>query len=776
MSFPPTVGRYRIDRVLGSGAFASVWLGHDDALEAQVAIKVLSGSLIDDLDVRNRFLEEARILRRADSERLVRVHDIGELPDGRPYFVMSYADRGTLADRMRERPLPVFEALVLAEEIAYGVEVINALGVIHRDLKPSNVLFQSTRDGGEKLLIADLGLAKALAHASGAFTLPVGTPGYMSPEQARFGGGLDVRADVYGLGALTYHMLTGRPPGPAPVKVPPSALREGIPPAFDQVILRSLEVEREKRWPTAEAFAEALSTLRPTMPPGTRHPMKAETSNLDSTIKDEYVGPQRPAPPSESRRPVAGPGQVTPGQAPAADPSAATGQPGTPQGGPYPARAEPRGPQQGQPQPGPYGPPGGYSAEPQRGGGPVPPTPERPVAPGQPRAPFPVEPEPPTREDQTASDDDILTSEMRVPPRPGDRPGPPGGVPDDEKTIVDQPGQARPPGGGPQYRPGEPPGSPDDDRTVAVPIPSAYQGPSGPSPEPPPADEDKTTVLPTPQPPHGGGGPGHPPPHGHAQGPSPTGFQPPQPGSEQAPRPAGGPMGKLKNVRLAGRSGGPAGARAGGGDRRQNKLMTPMIITAIVLSIALVGGLLLGTLFNEGDGGGDRNGASKQPAPPQDFVQIADPSGKIRLAAPNAWPLQSAERTWSTSVAALTDPKARPVLRATPNAAAFKGDGRSPGVFVGLTTDTAAGKLPPPGLIRHPQCTKGAQENYVSPDKALSGTIIRFTACKVGTPSVTEAGLRDKSGTFGAWVRIKETDNRNLTKTILDNLKLAAPE
>ncbi|MFI0454022.1 serine/threonine protein kinase [Actinomadura sp. 6N118] len=816
MSFPPTVGRYRIDRVLGSGAFASVWLGHDDALEAQVAIKVLSGSLIDDLDVRNRFLEEARILRRADSERLVRVHDIGELPDGRPYFVMSYADRGTLADRMRERPLPVYDALVLAEEIAYGVEVINALGVIHRDLKPSNVLFQSTRDGGEKLLIADLGLAKALAHASGAFTLPVGTPGYMSPEQARFGGGLDVRADVYGLGALTYHMLTGRPPGPAPVKSPPSALREGIPPALDQVILRALEVEREKRWPTAEAFAEALSTLRPTMPPGTPHPMRAEPPSLDSTIQDEYVGPQRPASPGESRRPVAGAGQVTPGQAPpAADrpqpgagaPAgpgpAGTGQPGSPRpgapqpgapqpgaaqpgaaqpGAPYPGGAQPGGPQQERPgQAGQYGPPGGYPAEQQRGGRPVPPAPEQPVAPGQPRAPFPVEPEPPTREDRTAADDDIRTSEMRVPPRPGDRPGPHGGVPEDEKTIVDQPGPARPPGGGgPQYGPGEPPASPDDDRTVAVPLPPTYQAPPGPGPQMPPDDEDKTTVLPTPQPPHGGG-PGYPPPHGHAQGPLPTGFQPPRPGGEQPPRPPGGPMGRLKNVRLPGRSGGtggPAGARAGAGDRKQNKLMTPMIIAAIVLSIALVGGLLLGTLFNDGGGGGGGggNGQPKQPGLPQDFVQIADPSGKIRLAAPNAWPLQSAERTWSTSVAALNDSKARPVLRATPSAAAFKGDGTSPGVFVGLTTDTAAGKLPPPRLIRHTQCTKGAQENYVSPDKALSGTITRFTACKVGTPSVTEIGLRDKSGTFGAWVRIKETDNRNLAKTILDNLKLAAPE
>jgi serine/threonine protein kinase len=302
VSIPSSVGRYRIDRVLGSGAFASVWLGYDETLAAPVAIKVLAGSLLDDLDVRNRFLEEARILRRADSERLVRVHDIGELPDGRPYFVMSYADRGTLADRMRERPLPVSEALSLAEEIAYGVEVINRLGIIHRDLKPSNILFQTSSDGSERLLIADLGLAKALAHASGAFTLPVGTPGYMSPEQARFGGGLDVRADVYGLGALTYHLLTGRPPGPAPVQITPTQLRPELSAAFDEVILRALEADREKRWPTAEAFARALSTLRPTEAP------KPEAQRPE---------PQRSAPPQDATRVEGGP--YTPRHGPEAE-------------------------------------------------------------------------------------------------------------------------------------------------------------------------------------------------------------------------------------------------------------------------------------------------------------------------------------------------------------------------------------------------------------------------------------------------------------------------
>ncbi|ROO90223.1 serine/threonine protein kinase [Actinocorallia herbida] len=304
---PSAVGRYRIDRVLGQGAFASVWLGLDDDLNDQVAIKVLSGALLDDLDVRNRFLEEARILRRADSERLVRVHEFGELPDGRPYFVMSFADRGSLSDRMKQGgPLPVSTALAYIEDISHGVEVINELGVIHRDLKPSNILFQTTKDGqGERLLIADLGLAKALAHASGAFTLPVGTPGYMSPEQARFGGGLDVRADVYGVGALSYHLLAGRAPGPAPVKVPPSAHNPAVTPEIDAVVLKALEADRELRWPTADAYAKAIAALRRGEAPLSAAPRPvppAARTSPDLPSFEPYGSPQPPQEPSGQPR------------------------------------------------------------------------------------------------------------------------------------------------------------------------------------------------------------------------------------------------------------------------------------------------------------------------------------------------------------------------------------------------------------------------------------------------------------------------------------------
>jgi serine/threonine protein kinase len=166
----------------------------------------------------------------------VRVHDFGELPDGRPYQVMTYADGGRLADRLASGPLSVRDALRTAADIARAVTDLHEAGVLHRDLKPSNVLFGTVR-GAERVLVADLGLAKSIAYASG-FTVVAGTPGYMAPEQLQPGAGLDVRADVHAIGALAYQMLTARTPGTPPVA--PSKLRPGIARSVDRVILRAL--------------------------------------------------------------------------------------------------------------------------------------------------------------------------------------------------------------------------------------------------------------------------------------------------------------------------------------------------------------------------------------------------------------------------------------------------------------------------------------------------------------------------------------------------------
>ncbi|MFF7970058.1 protein kinase [Streptomyces sp. NPDC007905] len=254
------IGRYRLERRLGSGAFATVWLAHDDELDAPVAVKVLAENWAHRLDIRERFLSEARLLRRAGSSRVVQVYDIGELPDGRPYFVMEYADGGTLADLLAAGPLPVPQALVLTALAARSAAALHEAGIVHRDIKPTNVLLHTAPDGERRVLLADLGLAKSLAQAS-VLTLAAGSAGYQPPEQAEPGEGIDARADVYSLGAVGYELVTGSVPGPPGKVVPPGRLRPDLGEDVERALLRALEPDRERRWPGAQAFADELDRL-----------------------------------------------------------------------------------------------------------------------------------------------------------------------------------------------------------------------------------------------------------------------------------------------------------------------------------------------------------------------------------------------------------------------------------------------------------------------------------------------------------------------------------
>jgi len=259
MLVPDLIGRYRLGPRLGSGGFAVVWLAHDESLDTDIAIKVMADNWADRMDLRERFLMEARMLRRAASNRIVQVFDIGELPDGRPYFVMEYADRGTLADRVRTDPLPLVVALRVTAEVARGAAELHRAGIVHRDLKPSNVLIRSTPDGPERLLIADLGVAKNLAQASGV-TMSVGSAGYMAPEQSGPNSGVDVRADVYSLGAIAYRLITGEVPG-LPGFVEWEHTGVDLPPEVRRVLQRALEVGRDRRWPDAASLAVELDRL-----------------------------------------------------------------------------------------------------------------------------------------------------------------------------------------------------------------------------------------------------------------------------------------------------------------------------------------------------------------------------------------------------------------------------------------------------------------------------------------------------------------------------------
>lgn len=253
----------RVDRI-GVGGFATVWLYHDNELDSDVAVKALAENWAQRYDVRDRFLEEARILRRADSDHVVRVYDIGET-DGTPYFVMSYADRGSLAGLLDDgQPLPVSQVLDLVGQAGLGLGVLHSHGVIHRDIKPQNLLLAS-RGEASKLMVADLGVAKAMLHASG-LTQVVGTPAYMAPEQAT-GEPLDLRADVHALGAVAYQMLTGRlarEGGLADLMdarlPPPASSLAPLPPAVDDVLARALQPRADDRWSSAEAFTTALSS------------------------------------------------------------------------------------------------------------------------------------------------------------------------------------------------------------------------------------------------------------------------------------------------------------------------------------------------------------------------------------------------------------------------------------------------------------------------------------------------------------------------------------
>ncbi len=247
-----------------------MWLYRDDDLRSDVAVKALADNWAQREDVRERFLEEARILRAADSDHVVRVYDIGEA-DGTPYFVMTYADRGTVADVLKEGRLDLERTVALVRQAGDGLAVLHAKGVVHRDIKPQNLLLASDGLGRERLMVADLGVAKALIHASG-LTDVVGTPAYMAPEQA-LGGGVDERADVHGLAAVAYHLLTGhvaRNGGVSDLtsaKLPPApSVFVEVSPEVDEAILRGLEPDREARWPDIQSFVDALAATAPGAP------------------------------------------------------------------------------------------------------------------------------------------------------------------------------------------------------------------------------------------------------------------------------------------------------------------------------------------------------------------------------------------------------------------------------------------------------------------------------------------------------------------------------
>jgi serine/threonine-protein kinase len=266
-------GRYTLDRELGRGGMATVWLARDLRHDRPVALKVLHPELSAGLGP-ERFFREISTTARLDHPHILPLLDSGEAgaPDApRPllWYTMPYVEGETLRDRLRrEGQLPVEQAIRIAAEVADALDCAHEHGIVHRDVKPENILLARGH-----ARVADFGIARALEAAGGgdltATGIAVGTPAYMSPEQAS-GGTLDTRSDVYALGCVLYEMLAGEPPFTGPTAqailakrvlepVPHvRTLRDTVPLAVEQALTRALAKLPADRFPTAGAFAQRL--------------------------------------------------------------------------------------------------------------------------------------------------------------------------------------------------------------------------------------------------------------------------------------------------------------------------------------------------------------------------------------------------------------------------------------------------------------------------------------------------------------------------------------
>ena len=259
---------YAIERVLGEGGMATVYLATDLKHRRQVAVKVMRPELAATLGA-DRFLREVEIAAQLSHPHILPVHDSGDA-GGILYYVMPYVEGESLHERIRrETSLPVDEALRIAREVSEALAYAHGRKIIHRDIKPANIMLSAGH-----ALVADFGIARGVGAAGGAAItktgLAVGTPQYMSPEQASGSAAVDSRSDIFAVGCVLYEMIAGEPPftGPTPQAIvirslteTPRSLsttREGLSPAVDAVVSRALAKNPADRWQTAGEFAKAL--------------------------------------------------------------------------------------------------------------------------------------------------------------------------------------------------------------------------------------------------------------------------------------------------------------------------------------------------------------------------------------------------------------------------------------------------------------------------------------------------------------------------------------
>lgn len=263
---PHSIGRYQVKGEIGSGGMARVFLAFDPRFEREVAIKVLPRDLIDQEDLRTRFSREAKVIASLEHPAIVPVYDFGE-DEEQSFLVMRYMRGGNLGDRMQDGPLSLKHIRQILRRMGSALDAAHERGVVHRDVKPANILYD-THDNPH---LSDFGIVKIGTQAT---TLTgeavIGTPDYMSPEQAQGDRDLDGRTDVYSLGVVLYHLLTGTTPYRAdtPLGIAVKHLTEPVPTLrgnrpdlpepYGEIIQRALAKDPEERFPTAGALSDAL--------------------------------------------------------------------------------------------------------------------------------------------------------------------------------------------------------------------------------------------------------------------------------------------------------------------------------------------------------------------------------------------------------------------------------------------------------------------------------------------------------------------------------------
>ena len=273
--------QYRLERELGRGGMGVVFLATDTTLDRRVAIKAVHPELAAHQSISRRFLAEARTIARLRHPNIVAVHTAGNA-DGLLYYVMDEVEGESLRQRLvREHRLDPATVARIVADLAAALDAAGRAGVVHRDVKPENVLLDQATG---RALLADFGIARAMAAESGTSStgqgVAVGTPAYMSPEQAS-GEEIDGRSDLYALGVVAYEMLAGAPPFRGPNRVvvskhiaerpaPLERLRPDAPRSLAAAIMRALEKQPADRWQTGEAFRQALVTEQPAARPGRR--------------------------------------------------------------------------------------------------------------------------------------------------------------------------------------------------------------------------------------------------------------------------------------------------------------------------------------------------------------------------------------------------------------------------------------------------------------------------------------------------------------------------